>query len=122
MTAHPANIQLDKHGAEPATTAPLTAAELAAAIGGDETLAERVLGPAVERVFAYAPDAPAAVQREAIVRFAGYLAQSDFGGIAKESIGPREVEYVANHAAMFRNSGAAGLLARWRVRRAGAVG
>ena len=70
----------------------------------------------------YAPGAPQALKDEAVIRFAGYLAGSDFGGIAKEGIGPKEVEYTVNHAAMFRNSGAAALLSRWRVRRAGTIG
>ena len=70
----------------------------------------------------YAPGAPGALKDEAVIRFAGYLAQSDFGSIAKEGIGPRDVEYVTNHASAFRNSGAAMLLTRWRVRRAGAIG
>ena len=74
------------------------------------------------RVREYAPAAPVDVQREAIIRFAGYLAQADYGTVAKESIGPLDTEYVVNHANAFRNSGAAGLLSRWRVRRAGAVG
>ena len=70
----------------------------------------------------YAPGALQAVRDEATIRFAGYLAQSDFGGIAKESIGPRDTEYTVNHANAFRNSGAAALLSRWRVRRSGAIG
>ncbi len=73
-------------------------------------------------VESYAPSAPQALRDEATIRFAGYLAQSNFGDIAKESIGPRDIEYTVNHANAFRNSGAAALLSRWRVRRAGAVG
>lgn len=72
----------------------------------------------------YAPGAPQAVKDEAVIRFAGYLAQSDFGAIASEQGGPAplQFEYVTNHANAFRNSGAAMLLTRWRVRRAGAIG
>ena len=70
----------------------------------------------------YAPGAPGALKDEAVIRFAGYLAQSDFGSIMKDGIGPRDVEYVTNHASAFRNSGAAMLLTRWRIRRAGAIG
>ena len=101
-----------------------------------ETLALRVQGAAAESVDRaaellavatamvehYAPGAPGALQNEAVIRFAGYLAQSDFGSIMKEGIGPRDVEYTVNHASAFRNSGAAMLLTRWRVRRAGAIG
>ena len=39
-----------------------------------------------------------------------------------ETVGPFTVEYAMNHAAAFRNSGAASLLTRHKVRRAGAVG
>ena len=87
-----------------------------------DELAERVGVAASAMVEQYAPGAPQALKDEAVIRFAGYLAQSDFGGIVKEGIGPKEVEYTVNHAAMFRNSGAAALLSRWRVRRAGAIG
>ena len=45
-----------------------------------------------------------------MIRFAGYLAQSDFGPIAKETTGPQSRDYVTNHAAIFRNCGAAALL------------
>ena len=71
----------------------------------------------------YAPSAPQAIKDEATIRAGGYLAQSDFGGIASEnSVGSAQVEYVTNHAAMFRNSGAAALLTGWRIRRAGSIG
>lgn len=69
-----------------------------------------------------APDAPQPVKNEAVVRFCGYLAQSDFGGVVSEKIGPKEATWTTNHAAMFRNSGAKGLLAPFKVRRAGVIG
>ncbi len=69
----------------------------------------------------YAPGAPQALKDEASIRFCGALAQSDYGTILKEDIGPRSVEYVTNHASMFRNSGAAMLLTRWKKRRGGAI-
>ena len=102
-------------------TARLKAAVQGAAADSDERAA--VLGAAASAAIErYAPGAPQAVRDEATVRMAGYLAQSDFGSVVKESIGPQDVEYAVNHANAFRNSGAAGLLSRWRVRRAGAVG
>ncbi|MCY4394987.1 MAG: hypothetical protein OXC10_07630 [Rhodospirillaceae bacterium] len=103
----------------------LTPEALAARIQGAATepaAAESLLALAKARVELYAADAPEAVQNEAAIRYAGYMAQSDFGAIRKESIGPSDIEYVTNHAAGFRNSGAAGLLAPWRVRRAGVIG
>ena len=99
----------------------LKAAAQGAALDSDERAGElgAVASAMVEQ---YAPGAPGALKDEAVIRFAGYLAQSDFGSIMKEGIGPRDVEYVTNHANAFRNSGAALLLTRWRVRRAGAIG
>ena len=101
----------------------ITAAALAAAIGAedDETAAERLAEVATEAVNRYAPNAPEILRREAVIRFAGYLWGSEFGGVRKESIGPQEVEYVSNHAAMFRNCGASALLTNYRVRRAGVI-
>ena len=104
----------------PAVT--ITAAELSTATGAPETVAERLLPVAARMVLDYAPDAPTELLDEAVVRFAGYLAQSDFGGVRTESIGEKSVEYAMNHAAAFRNSGAAALLTSHKVRRAGAIG
>ena len=61
-----------------------------------------------EMVNRKAPDAPASVAREALIRFVGSLFES---GVSVE----------VNHAGMFRRSGAASLLAPWIVRRAGAI-
>lgn len=104
-----------------------------------EQLAARVRGAAVDkagtltewgrsqyeaakaRVEREAPGAPDAVADEALTRFAGYLTQSDFGGVRSEQIEPWRVEYVTTHSNAWRNSGAAGLLAPWKVRRAGVI-
>ena len=77
---------------------------------------------AAARVELEAPDAPQAVRDECVIRYAGYMAQADFGGVVDETIGPMSITYTVNHAAAFRNCGAAGLLAPWKVRRAGAIG
>ena len=98
----------------------LKAAVQGAALDSDERAAQ--LGAvAAEMVESYAPQAPQILRDEAVIRFSGYLAQSDFGTIAKEAIGPRSIDYTVNHASAFRNSGAAALVTRWRVRRAGAI-
>ena len=67
-----------------------------------------------------APSAPQAVRNEAVVRMAGYLRQSDYGGIRREGVGEgaRDVEYVTTHAGAFRRSGAKALLSPWKRRRA----
>ena len=72
----------------------------------------------------YAPGAPQALKDEAVIRFAGYLAQAGFGEMASEQGGPAplQFEYVTTHQNAWRNSGAAMLLTRWRVRRAGVIG
>lgn len=100
----------------------LTAAELAAVLGADETDAARLLAVAAALVTDYAPGAPDALANEATIRFAGYLGSADWGDASRLAAGPVVVESVTNHAAAFRNSGAAMLLTRYRVRRAGAVG
>ncbi len=99
----------------------VTADQLAAESGATIDRATRVLPVAVQAVEDYAATAPEALKDEAVYRFGGYLLGSDYGAVRNESIGPRSVEYQMNHAAMFRNSGAAALLTRYRVRRAGAV-
>ena len=103
----------------------ITAAELARRIAGaaadDAATAEQLLNVARARVEDYAPSAPEAVQNEAVVRFAGYLSQADFGTVRREEVGPRSVEYPTNHANAWHNSGAAMLLTRWARRRAGTI-
>ena len=102
----------------------ITAAQLAEGMAPPLTppVAERMLGVASRAALDYAPKAPTVLLNEAVIRFAGYLVQSDWGGIRSETLGPKSVEYVVNHAAAFRNSGAAMLLTRYKVRRAGHVG
>lgn len=99
----------------------LTAQELANETSADLDRATRVLAVALRMVEDYAPLAPSEIQDEAAIRFGGYLLASDFGAVRSESLGPQSVELVTNHAAMFRNSGAAALLTRYKRRRAGAV-
>ena len=102
----------------------LTAADLAVAADLEDTVtAARLLAVATQVVEDYAPGAPEVLQNEAAIRFAGYLGSgpSGFGAVKQTTVGPLTVEVPVNHAAMFRNSGAAALLTRHRVRRGGAV-
>ena len=69
-----------------------------------------------------APGAPQAIKDEATIRFAGYLAQSDFGGVRSEQVGEVQFEHQPNHGMMFRNSGAGALLSPWKIRRAMVAG
>ena len=105
----------------------LTVVQFAEATGLDVSdppagTAERLLQVAARMAMDFAPQAPTVLLNEATVRLGGYLAQSDFGGVRSESLGPKSIEYVTNHAAAFRNSGAAALLTRYKRRRAGAIG
>ena len=98
-------------------------AVLGVAIGTEDdlTVTERLLGVASALVEDYAPGAPQAVRNEAVIRVAGALQQSDFGGIASESLGDRTVSYFPQASggwSPFRKSGAMGLLSPWRPRRA----
>lgn len=104
-----------------ATGVTLTPQELAAETGADPSRAERVLPVVASIIVDYAPQAPTQLLNEACVRFGGYLLASDFGTVRSETLGPQAAEYVTNHAAMFRNSGAMALLTRYKRRRAGAL-
>ena len=111
----------------PTSPAALTAATavLKTAIANDaetDATVQRVGAVAAERVERYAAGAPQATKNEAVIRFAGYLYSADFGAYRDETIGPLNKAYTVNHAPAWRNCGAAGLLAPWRVRRAGAIG
>ena len=58
----------------------------------------------------YAPSAPVSVRDEACIRLIGYISQSSsYGAIRKMGVSSLDIEYVVNHSAMFRNSGAAAL-------------
>lgn len=100
-------------------------ARLKVAVAGrtmDSDEAASALGElASARVEREAPGAPQAVRDEAVIRFAGYMAGSNYGALRGETIGPRSIEYVANHAPAWRNCGAAGLLSAWKIRRAGVI-
>ena len=77
----------------------IDAATLAPLIGADPDQAARLLALASARIDRYAPAAPDEIANEAMVRFAGYLAQSDFGGFAEEEVGPIRLKCTVNHAA-----------------------
>ena len=82
--------------------------------------AERVMSVASALVERYAPTAPQPAKNEAVIRCAGALIQSDFGGIASEELGGRVVSYTTQPGggwSPFRRSGAMALLSPWRVRR-----
>ena len=109
-------------GAETCDGVTITAERLAAETSAEIGRASRVLEVARRKVLDYAPSAPGELLDEAVIRFGGYLLGSDYGAVRSEALGPKSAEYVTNHAAAFRNSGAAALLSAYKKRRAGSIG
>ena len=92
----------------------LTVPQLATAVRAGDSAAEteiltRLLAVGQAEVARYAGNAPEEVRDEAVVRLAAYLYDQPNAGRN------------ANYASAFRNSGAASLLAQWRIHRAGNV-
>ncbi len=107
--------------ADDAIATELTAEELARETGADLHRCRRVLPVVLQMVEDYAPFAPLPAKRESALRAGGYILESDYGAIASESVGPREVTYNISHGNFFRRSGAAALLSRYRRRVAATV-
>lgn len=103
------------------TEPPITAAELAAELGVDATRAGHLLSATWARVEQYASGAPEAIQREAVIRYSGWLAEAPAAGVRSERTGDIETSYMPSSTSGFRASGAAALLAPWRERRAGGI-
>lgn len=99
----------------------VAAADLALEIGVTETRAASILAAVTELVSRYAPAAPEAIRDEATIRAAGWLAQAPSGGQRREGTGDLDTAYSPNMTGAMQASGAKGLLAPWRVRRAGAA-
>ena len=83
--------------------------------------AARVLPVATRAVEDYAANAPDELKDEAIIRFGAYLLTSDYGAVVAQTLGPMSLSFTTNHAAAFRNSGAAMLLTSYKQRRAGLI-
>ena len=108
----------------PSTPAALTAARacLRSALHGDDLDDARVdaLGEvAAALVEHYAPGAPDAVKREAVIRCAGWIVDSPTANLRAEVTGPFEAQYAASQTGAMLHSGAKGLLYPWRVKTAG---
>lgn len=111
-----------RQSVSPAPSPPLSAAELAEVIGTDATRAGHILASAWALVSRHAPAAPEAIQREATIRAAGWLAEQPAGGVRSESTGDISTSYAPSMTGALRHSGAMSLLAPWKVRRAGSIG
>ena len=105
-------------------TAALAAAlaELGAALGeDDDTVTARVGAAASALVERFAPDAPASVKCEAVIRCAGWLREAPAAGVRMESAGEISTSFTPSATGGLRASGAMALLSPWKVRRAGAI-
>ena len=100
----------------------ITAAELAPEIRVDATRAGHILAAVGAMVDRYAPQAPDAIKREAIIRASGWLASTPKDDIRDLSAGPLSSSHTPSMRACLRHSGAMSLLSPWKVRRAGAIG
>ena len=108
---------------EPVTPAvTVTAQQIAAETNITVERATRLLAVATEHVERYAPNAPTVLLNEACIRYCGYLGQSGYGEMIEQELGPKRLAFTTNHAAAFRNCGAAALLTGHKRRRAGAIG
>ena len=96
----------------------LTPSDLEAALAIN-ALAVRLHGVSVALVQRYAPDAPPAVQDEAVIRCAGWLAESPAGAIRSETTGDVRTVDGPGHRARFDIRALWGFA--WKVRRAGAI-
>ena len=115
------HVQSGQKTAMPDHTAPISAGELAAVIGVDADRAGHLLAAAWELVQRYAPDAPTALHREAVVRCAGWLAEQPSAAVRSQDTGDISTSYAASNMSALRHSGAMALLTSWKIRRAGAI-
>ena len=99
----------------------LTAIELAAALGVNQALADRLHPVAVALVERYAPIAPSRAQNEGVVRTAGWLADTPAASLQAEQFGDVSVTWAPGQLSALRHSGAMALLSPWKVRRAGSI-
>ena len=98
-------------------------AALRQAIGGTESIAARLLPVATEIVTRYAPEAPDAIQNEAVIRVAGWLRDSPSSGFMEAKRGAREYTLHRAHlTGALRSSGAMALLRPYKAVGAGLCG
>ena len=99
----------------------ISVAALAEAVGIDSDMATRLLAVASELVNRHAPYAPVAIQNEAAIRTAGWLAEQPSAAITSETEGDIRTSYAPAMTSALRHSGGMALLSPWRVRRAGQI-
>ena len=99
----------------------LRSGDLSRILSVDHATADRLLAVGSALVTRYAPDAPAAISNEAVIRVAGWLAEAPTSGPRTETIGDVTTAWSPNMTGALRASGAMGLLSPFKVRRAGAI-
>ena len=62
-----------------------------------------------------------AIRDEATIRYAPYMFQAGAGVLSERTVGPFTDKYEIRHANAWRNCGAGGVLAPWKIRRAGVI-
>ena len=107
---------------ETAVAVTLSSAALATAIRQPAEVAARLLAVATELVERYAPAAPEAIQNEAVIRCAGYLAQQPSDARRSTTVGGVSSSWAVTHMSALRHSGGMALLSPWKRRRAGSIG
>ena len=96
--------------------------ELERVLATNPQLAARLHPVAVALVECYAPDAPEAVQNEAAIRCAAWLADQPAAGIRSITTGDLATGFdMSRSLGALRHSGGMGLLSPWKVRRGGTV-
>ena len=99
----------------------ITVEQVVSELGIKTATATRVLATASALVTRFAPAAPETIQNEAVLRCAGWLADSPSSGVRRESVGPLDVSYSPLATGALRSSGAMSLLSPWKARRAGVI-
>ena len=99
----------------------LTASALAQGLAVNQALADRLLPVVTALVEQHAPGAPEAVQNEAAIRAAGWLAEHPSAAVRSETTGDIRTSYDPGMTSALRHSGGQALLSPYKVRRAGAI-
>ena len=103
----------------------ITSAELAVALAGDLSgaTAAHLLEVSTALVLKYAPDAPDAVQNEAVIRTSGYLLNQPSEAMSSLKVGEgrEELTFTPSRQSALRHSGSMALLSPWKIRRAGLI-
>ena len=99
----------------------LNRAKIRQALDVDGDTADRLLDVASALCEQYAPKAPEAIANEAVIRCAGWLADTPAASVQSEKFGDVEVSFAVGQLSALRHSGAMALLGPWKRRRGGQI-